>query len=324
MRPPESAGVLYSQLRYTLSETSLYCGFENAVEIFDVARPGEAGFRMQTTPTRSSRSGQKGKPARLFLIAESYVGRSIFDARTLQGSSPRSRFRLMTRRAGPHFSPRGLSPARSGCTTLRCKDHSSTSCFRHRKVASPRCDPGTVSRIRRRVLTHATPRPNRSSSSIPCPPISSLSLLDSLHTWTYGICATPRNEVAAGAWLVKAVRTSDSVSPSSSTRGPSGSVMPSAHASLSDRTGFDIDPSGMWLAAGDQVRSANSDLRPLLRLLILTRPALHRTVSSRSLAHSPYQINLSQSQLSPSRKVCIAFTRKTPSVLAVLSDPEFH
>ncbi|GAA5975875.1 hypothetical protein JCM10908_005311 [Rhodotorula pacifica] len=40
--------------------TSLYCGFENAVEIFDVSRPGETGFRMSTTPTRSSRAGQKG------------------------------------------------------------------------------------------------------------------------------------------------------------------------------------------------------------------------------------------------------------------------
>ena len=80
-RLAESVGVLYSQLRYTLSETSLYCGFENAVEIFDVARPGEAGFRMQTTPTRSSRSGQKGKVAPLFLIAESYVARSLTPAR---------------------------------------------------------------------------------------------------------------------------------------------------------------------------------------------------------------------------------------------------
>lgn len=40
---------------------SLYCGFENAIEVFDVGRPGEEGFRMHTTPTRSSRQGQKGQ-----------------------------------------------------------------------------------------------------------------------------------------------------------------------------------------------------------------------------------------------------------------------
>ncbi|GAA5913377.1 hypothetical protein JCM6882_004104 [Rhodosporidiobolus microsporus] len=40
--------------------TSLYCGFENAIEIFDVSTPGAAGHRLNTTPTRSSKSGQKG------------------------------------------------------------------------------------------------------------------------------------------------------------------------------------------------------------------------------------------------------------------------
>ncbi|GAA5834059.1 hypothetical protein JCM11251_003606 [Rhodosporidiobolus azoricus] len=40
--------------------TSLYCGFDNAIEIFDVSAPGAAGTRLSTTPTRSSKSGQKG------------------------------------------------------------------------------------------------------------------------------------------------------------------------------------------------------------------------------------------------------------------------
>jgi hypothetical protein len=39
---------------------SLYCGFENAIEIFDVNTPGAAGFRLATTATRGSRNGQKG------------------------------------------------------------------------------------------------------------------------------------------------------------------------------------------------------------------------------------------------------------------------
>lgn len=46
--------------------TSLYCGFDNAIEIFDVGRPGDEGYRMKTTRTRSSRDGQKGE--RLSLI----------------------------------------------------------------------------------------------------------------------------------------------------------------------------------------------------------------------------------------------------------------
>ncbi|GAA5890573.1 hypothetical protein JCM5296_004301 [Sporobolomyces johnsonii] len=40
--------------------SSLYCGFENAIEIFDVSAPGAEGYRLQTTPTRGSRQGQKG------------------------------------------------------------------------------------------------------------------------------------------------------------------------------------------------------------------------------------------------------------------------
>jgi hypothetical protein len=159
----------------------------------------------------------------------------------------------MTRRAGPRFSPRGLSPARSGCTTLRCRNHSSTSCFRRRKVVSPRYDQGASSMIRRRVYSC---KPIRSSSSIPCPPISSSSLLDNLHTSTCGTCATPRNEVAVGVWLGKVVRTSDSVSPPPPpARAQHSQVVRSfTHWIIHNHTGFDIDPSGMWLAAGDQVR----------------------------------------------------------------------
>ncbi|KAF9233382.1 hypothetical protein BU15DRAFT_90379 [Melanogaster broomeanus] len=37
----------------------LYCGFEDAIEIFDVQRPGE-GHRLQTTPSKKSKDGLKG------------------------------------------------------------------------------------------------------------------------------------------------------------------------------------------------------------------------------------------------------------------------
>ncbi|GAA5953422.1 hypothetical protein JCM10213_003079 [Rhodosporidiobolus nylandii] len=47
-------------MEFSADGTSLYCGFENAIEIFDVSVPGAAGFRLPTIATRSSRSGQKG------------------------------------------------------------------------------------------------------------------------------------------------------------------------------------------------------------------------------------------------------------------------
>ncbi|KAM0788492.1 hypothetical protein ACM66B_001624 [Microbotryomycetes sp. NB124-2] len=38
----------------------LYCGFENAIEVFQVGQPGAAGQRIHTSPSRASRQGQKG------------------------------------------------------------------------------------------------------------------------------------------------------------------------------------------------------------------------------------------------------------------------
>lgn len=46
---------------FSLDGSKLYCGFENAIEDFDVSAPGAEGVRVQTSPTRSSRSGQKGE-----------------------------------------------------------------------------------------------------------------------------------------------------------------------------------------------------------------------------------------------------------------------
>ncbi|POY76756.1 hypothetical protein BMF94_0005 [Rhodotorula taiwanensis] len=67
--------------------SSLYCGFENAVEIFDVSRPGEEGFRMHTTPTRSSRQGQKGIISSLaFSPASTTSGSSLLAAGSFSGS----------------------------------------------------------------------------------------------------------------------------------------------------------------------------------------------------------------------------------------------
>ncbi|KAF9228270.1 hypothetical protein BS17DRAFT_773386 [Gyrodon lividus] len=44
---------------FNLTADRLYCGFEDAIEIFDVQRPGE-GDRLQTTPSKKSKDGLKG------------------------------------------------------------------------------------------------------------------------------------------------------------------------------------------------------------------------------------------------------------------------
>ncbi|KIK65663.1 hypothetical protein GYMLUDRAFT_159385 [Collybiopsis luxurians FD-317 M1] len=46
-------------LAFNLSAQKLYCGFEDAIEVFDVASPG-AGIRLPTTPTKKSKDGLKG------------------------------------------------------------------------------------------------------------------------------------------------------------------------------------------------------------------------------------------------------------------------
>ena len=37
----------------------IYCGFEDAIEVFDVHYPGE-GMRLHTTPSKKSKDGLKG------------------------------------------------------------------------------------------------------------------------------------------------------------------------------------------------------------------------------------------------------------------------
>ncbi|GAA5925713.1 hypothetical protein JCM3775_001481 [Rhodotorula graminis] len=66
---------------------SLYCGFDNAIEIFDVGRPGDEGYRLKTTRTRSSRDGQKGIISSLaFSGADPSSGSSCLAAGSFSGS----------------------------------------------------------------------------------------------------------------------------------------------------------------------------------------------------------------------------------------------
>ncbi|GAA6051645.1 hypothetical protein JCM3770_001209 [Rhodotorula araucariae] len=66
---------------------SLFCGFDNAIEIFDVAQPGAAGHRLKTTQTRNSRTGQKGIISSLaFSGPDPFSGSSCLAAGSFAGS----------------------------------------------------------------------------------------------------------------------------------------------------------------------------------------------------------------------------------------------
>ncbi|KAJ7058894.1 WD40-repeat-containing domain protein [Mycena amicta] len=46
-------------LSFNTFSTRLYCGFEDAIEVFDISRPG-AGTRLHTSPSKKSKDGLKG------------------------------------------------------------------------------------------------------------------------------------------------------------------------------------------------------------------------------------------------------------------------
>ena len=59
---------------FELTHTRLYCGFENAIEVFDITRPGYGtSDRVKTSFTRKERGGQKGLISALAFSAH-YVG----------------------------------------------------------------------------------------------------------------------------------------------------------------------------------------------------------------------------------------------------------
>ncbi|KAL1709660.1 WD40-repeat-containing domain protein [Schizophyllum commune] len=67
-------------LAFNLSATRIYCGFEDAIEVFDVMVPGE-GTRLLTTPSKKSKDGLKGIISAL-AFCPSY-GSDVFAAGTL-------------------------------------------------------------------------------------------------------------------------------------------------------------------------------------------------------------------------------------------------
>ncbi|KAH9851206.1 WD40-repeat-containing domain protein [Lenzites betulinus] len=74
-------------LAFNPSVNRLYCGFEDAIEVFDVNRPGE-GTRLHTTPSKKSRDGLKGIISALAFAPDMSSG--LYAAGTLSPSSPTS------------------------------------------------------------------------------------------------------------------------------------------------------------------------------------------------------------------------------------------
>ncbi|GJE98645.1 WD40 repeat domain-containing protein [Phanerochaete sordida] len=74
-------------LAFNQTATKLYCGFEDAIEVFDVHVPGE-GTRLHTTPTKKSRDGLKGIVSALAFSPDTTSG--VYAAGTLSPSAPSS------------------------------------------------------------------------------------------------------------------------------------------------------------------------------------------------------------------------------------------
>jgi len=65
----------------------LYCGFEDAIEVFDIQSPGE-GTRLRTTPSKKSRDGLKGIISSLAFSLD--VSSGLYAAGSLSPSPPSS------------------------------------------------------------------------------------------------------------------------------------------------------------------------------------------------------------------------------------------
>lgn len=66
-------------LAFNLTGERLYCGFEDAIEVFDVSRPGE-GKRLHTTPSKKSKDGLKGIISALAFSPSYSEGESFYAA----------------------------------------------------------------------------------------------------------------------------------------------------------------------------------------------------------------------------------------------------
>jgi len=74
-------------LAFNMTAARLYCGFEDAIEVFDVQRPGE-GTRLHVTPSKKSHDGLKGIISSLAFAND--ASSAVYAAGTLNPSAPSS------------------------------------------------------------------------------------------------------------------------------------------------------------------------------------------------------------------------------------------
>ncbi|KAI0712713.1 WD40-repeat-containing domain protein [Cerioporus squamosus] len=72
---------------FNIGANRLYCGFEDAIEVFDVHRPGE-GTRLHTTPSKKSRDGLKGIISALAFAPD--MSSDLYAAGSFSPSAPSS------------------------------------------------------------------------------------------------------------------------------------------------------------------------------------------------------------------------------------------
>ncbi|KAM6497609.1 hypothetical protein JOM56_005557 [Amanita muscaria] len=73
-------------MSFNPTASRLYCGFENAIEVFDVQNPGE-GTRLHTTPSRKSNDGLKGIISALAFSSDGSFSDAYFAAGSLSSYS---------------------------------------------------------------------------------------------------------------------------------------------------------------------------------------------------------------------------------------------
>ncbi|KAG1814933.1 WD40-repeat-containing domain protein [Suillus subalutaceus] len=102
-------------LAFNLTANKLYCGFEDAIEIFDIQQPGE-GDRLPTTPSKKSKDGLKG-------IVSSIAFSSSYDYYAIGSLTPSSQamdnIALYSESNQAAIMPIGGAYSQSGVTQLK-------------------------------------------------------------------------------------------------------------------------------------------------------------------------------------------------------------
>ncbi|KAG2052507.1 WD40 repeat-like protein [Suillus hirtellus] len=102
-------------LAFNLTADKLYCGFEDAIEIFDIQQPGE-GDRLPTTPSKKSKDGLKG-------IISSIAFSSSYDYYAIGSLTPSSQamdnIALYSESNQAAIMPVGGADSHSGVTQLK-------------------------------------------------------------------------------------------------------------------------------------------------------------------------------------------------------------